>query len=96
MEANIQAAITAVRNKDYLTHETYDHSNLLSDRRHALAEARKARKWGLILGSFGRQGNPHTLQIIEKHLVAKAIPFVNLLLSEIFPGKLARMTDVEC
>ncbi|EMC95087.1 hypothetical protein BAUCODRAFT_123562 [Baudoinia panamericana UAMH 10762] len=83
-----------------LTHETYDHDTLLSDRANALAQARKARKWGLILGSLGRQGNPHTLTLIENHLREKGIPWVNLLLSEIFPQKLAGMSGgedgVEC
>ncbi len=79
-----------------LTHETYDHSTLLSDRSNALSQARKAKKWGLILGALGRQGNPHTMTLIEKHLTDRGITWVNLLLSEIFPGKLAMMPDVEC
>ena len=79
-----------------LTHETYDHSTLLSDRSKALTQARAAKQWGLILGSLGRQGNPHTLTLVENHLKAQGIPFINLLLSEIFPGKLAMMQEVEC
>lgn len=80
-----------------LTHETYDHDQLLSDRGRALQQARQARKWGLILGSLGRQGNPHSISLIENHLRAKGITWVNLLLSEIFPGKLAMMSDdVDC
>lgn len=79
-----------------LTHETYDHGTLLSDRRQALTTARKAKKWGLILGSLGRQGNPHTMTLIENHLQRQGREWVNLLLSEIFPGKLAMMRDVEC
>lgn len=79
-----------------LTHETYDHDQLLTDRSKALTEARKAKKWGLILGSLGRQGNPHTMTLIENHLRERGITWVNLLLSEIFPGKLAMMPDVEC
>lgn len=79
-----------------LTHETYDHETLLSDRSNALVQARSARKWGLILGSLGRQGNPHTMTLIENHLREKGINWVNLLLSEIFPGKLAMMPDVDC
>lgn len=79
-----------------LTHETYDHDQLLTDRSKALVEARKAKKWGLILGSLGRQGNPHTMTMIENHLRQKGITWVNLLLSEIFPGKLAMMPDIEC
>lgn len=79
-----------------LTHETYDHDQLLTDRSNALVQARKAKKWGLILGSLGRQGNPHTMTMIENHLKEKGITWVNLLLSEIFPGKLATMPDIEC
>lgn len=36
------------------------------------------------------------MAMIENHLNERGIPFVNLLLSEIFPGKLASMSDVEC
>lgn len=79
-----------------LTHETYDHEQLLSDRSNAVTQARTAKKWGLILGSLGRQGNPHTMTLIENHLKERGITWVNLLLSEIFPGKLAMMPDVDC
>ncbi|QIW97936.1 hypothetical protein AMS68_003454 [Peltaster fructicola] len=79
-----------------LTHETYDHKTLLSDRAKALSQAKTAKKWGLILGSLGRQGNPHIMTMIEGRLKAAGIPWINILLSEIFPGKLALMSDVEC
>ncbi|KEY66984.1 hypothetical protein S7711_05104 [Stachybotrys chartarum IBT 7711] len=79
-----------------LTRETYGHDEMQSVRRSAISTARKARKWGLILGSLGRQGNPHTMALIERRLTERGIPWVNLLLSEIFPGKLALMSDVEC
>ena len=36
------------------------------------------------------------MTMIENYLTQKGIPWVNLLLSEIFPGKLAMMEDVEC
>ncbi|KAL2192403.1 putative diphthamide synthesis protein-domain-containing protein [Corynascus similis CBS 632.67] len=79
-----------------LTHETYGHEEMQDVRRDAIRMAKKAKKWGLILGSLGRQGNPHTMTLIEAKLRNMGIPFVNLLLSEIFPGKLAMMSDVEC
>jgi 2-(3-amino-3-carboxypropyl)histidine synthase len=80
-----------------LTHETYGHDEMQDLRRDAIRTAKKAKKWGLILGSLGRQGNPNTLTMIEQGLRQRGIPFVNLLLSEIFPGKLALMSgDVEC
>ncbi|KAL1883022.1 hypothetical protein VTK73DRAFT_97 [Phialemonium thermophilum] len=79
-----------------LTHETYGHEEMRDLRQEAIRTAKSARKWGLILGSLGRQGNPHTMDLIERKLTDKGVPFVNLLLSEIFPGKLAMMNDVEC
>ncbi|KAL1999782.1 hypothetical protein VTN02DRAFT_3989 [Thermoascus thermophilus] len=79
-----------------LSRETYDHEEMQTLRRDAITAARTAKKWGIILGSLGRQGNPNTMALIEKHLDERGIPFVNLLLSEIFPGKLASMSDVEC
>ena len=79
-----------------LTHETYDHQEMQGLRRDAITQAKKAKKWGLILGSLGRQGNPHTMALIEKSLNDRGIPFINILLSEIFPGKLALMPDIEC
>jgi 2-(3-amino-3-carboxypropyl)histidine synthase len=79
-----------------LTRETYDHEEMHGLRRQAITQAKKAKKWGLILGSLGRQGNSHTMKMIENYLDEQGIPFINLLLSEIFPGKLAMMNDVEC
>lgn len=79
-----------------LTRETYDHTEMQDLRKQAIAGGRKARKWGLILGALGRQGNPHTMTMIEKHLDERGIPYINILLSEIFPGKLALMADIEC
>ena len=79
-----------------LTRETYDHKEMHTLRRDAISQAKKAKRWGLILGSLGRQGNPHTMTLIENRLREQGTPFINLLLSEIFPGKLAIMSDVEC
>ncbi|KAH8705675.1 putative diphthamide synthesis protein-domain-containing protein [Talaromyces proteolyticus] len=79
-----------------LSRETYEHEEMHTLRRTAINSAKSARKWGIILGALGRQGNPHTMALIEQQLQAQNIPFVNLLLSEIFPGKLAAMPDVEC
>ena len=79
-----------------LTREEYDHNEMQDLRRSAIASAKKAKKWGLILGSLGRQGNPHTMTMIENILNERGIPFINILLSEIFPGKLALMSDIDC
>ncbi|KAL8740647.1 MAG: hypothetical protein Q9190_006677 [Brigantiaea leucoxantha] len=79
-----------------LTHETYDHIEMLDLRRDAINQAKTAHKWGLILGSLGRQGNPHTMTLIEQRLKDRNAPFIIMLLSEIFPGKLAIMRDIDC
>ena len=77
------------------TREGYDHEEMKNIRRSAIAEARNARKYGLILGTLGRQGNPNVLGNLEDRLKRLGIPYVLLLLSEIFPGKLAMFEDVE-
>ena len=79
-----------------LTRESYDHQEMQDLRKDAIRQAKGAKRWGLILGSLGRQGNPHTMTLIEDTLNERGIPFINILLSEIFPGKLALMKDVEC
>lgn len=79
-----------------LTRERYEHEEMHDLRREAIQSARKAKRWGLILGSLGRQGNPHTMTMIENILKEKETPYINLLLSEIFPGKLAMMSDIGC
>lgn len=77
------------------THETYNHDELHTLRRDAIAAAKRAKKFGLILGTLGRQGNPNTLENLENRLRELDIPYVILLLSEIFPGKLKMFKDVD-
>lgn len=78
------------------TIEEYDHKEMYDVRRRAIQEAKAAKKVGLILGSLGRQGNPATLEMIEKGFHAKGVQTVLVLLSEIFPGKLAQFDDIDC
>ncbi|KAF3911557.1 hypothetical protein ABW20_dc0110262 [Dactylellina cionopaga] len=77
------------------TREEYDHEEMYGLRRDAIQQAKKAKKFGLILGTLGRQGNPNTLANLEDRLKEMGIDFVLLLLSEIFPGKLAMFADVD-
>ncbi|KAL8753425.1 MAG: hypothetical protein Q9184_005425 [Pyrenodesmia sp. 2 TL-2023] len=79
-----------------LTRETYAHDEMQDLRHQAIRQAKTAKRWGIILGSLGRQGNPHTMTMIKNRLKERNIPFINLLLSEIFPGKLALMHDIDC
>ncbi|KAL8198924.1 UNVERIFIED_CONTAM: Diphthamide biosynthesis protein 1 [Gekko kuhli] len=75
--------------------EHYDHERMQDSRKEAIRKASQASKWGLILGTLGRQGSPAILQHLESCLQVLERPFVRLLLSEIFPGKLQLFPDVE-
>lgn len=45
------------------TREYYDHEAMRVLRLKAIDEARLAQKWGLILGTLGRQGSPKVLEV---------------------------------
>lgn len=60
--------------------------------RQAIDKARKAECYGVILGTLGRQGSPAILDRLETLLDKREKPHITLLLSEISPLKLARMT----
>jgi len=78
------------------TREYYDHSKMLSLRHSAVEEARKAKKFGLILGTLGRQGNVTVLNNLAKKLKDANKDYVAVLLSEIYPNKLKLFEDVDC
>ncbi|XP_042298660.1 LOW QUALITY PROTEIN: 2-(3-amino-3-carboxypropyl)histidine synthase subunit 1 [Sceloporus undulatus] len=75
--------------------EQYAHERMQESRRRAIGRAAGAAKWGLILGTLGRQGSPAILQHLESCLQALGRPYIRVLLSEIFPGKLELFPDVE-
>ncbi|XP_058436063.1 2-(3-amino-3-carboxypropyl)histidine synthase subunit 1 isoform X3 [Marmota monax] len=78
-----------------LSREHYDHQCMQTTRQEAIATARSAKSWGLILGTLGRQGSPKILEYLESQLQALGLPFVRLLLSEIFPSKLNLLPEVD-
>ncbi|ORY93545.1 putative diphthamide synthesis protein-domain-containing protein [Syncephalastrum racemosum] len=78
-----------------ITRERYDHQEMQSVRKHAVDMARRAKKFGLILGTLGRQGKPQIMEYLEKNIHENGKDSVNVLLSEIFPSKLAQFTDVD-
>lgn len=43
--------------------EYYDHEAMRALRLQAINKARSAQRWGLILGTLGRQGNPKVLEV---------------------------------
>uniref|UniRef100_H3BXC6 2-(3-amino-3-carboxypropyl)histidine synthase subunit 1 n=1 Tax=Tetraodon nigroviridis TaxID=99883 RepID=H3BXC6_TETNG len=77
------------------TREYYDHEAMRSLRLKAINEARLAQKWGLILGTLGRQGSPKVLEHLESRLRSLGRSFTRVLLSEIFPSKLDLMPEVD-
>ncbi|KAJ2454655.1 Diphthamide biosynthesis protein 1 [Coemansia sp. RSA 2336] len=78
------------------TRERYSHGEMHSLRKQAIAGAKQAKKYGLILGTLGRQGSPKVLEDLQKRLDERRIAHVTVLLSEIFPQKLAQFPDVDC
>ena len=74
--------------------EFYDHALMKSRRKEAIDSAKNAQNWGIILGTLGRQGNPKILDLLVEKLKAKNRTVTTVLLSEIFPQKLALMKDV--
>ena len=80
-----------------LTSEAYDTPQMLAIRRAAVETARAAVKFGLILGTLGRQGSAHIMQRLEELLHSTGRSFTVVCLSEITPAKLARFdASVEC
>jgi 2-(3-amino-3-carboxypropyl)histidine synthase len=78
-----------------MTRESYDTPAMHAIRKEAIAAASGAKKFGLILGTLGRQGNPVVLSRLEDKFKAAGKEYFTLLLSEISPAKLAKFPDVD-
>merc|ERR1712142_126439 len=90
-------SINAYRHDPYskvFSREYYDHDLMKRNRKNAIEKAVEANTWGLILGTLGRQGNPNILHHLKSKCEAKGKKIVTVLLSEIFPQKLALMSEV--
>lgn len=72
------------------TRERYDHKDMRRLRAHAIHTARNAQKWGLIVGTLGRQGSLRVVENIQKRLQDQGKQFTLVLMSEIFPDRLAQ------
>ena len=64
-------------------------------RRKAVEAARGAKRWAVVLGTLGRQGNPHILTLLQHHLASRGLEFTMLLMSEISPPRLAMIQGVD-
>lgn len=75
--------------------EKYDFQEMYKIRRDAIETASKATKFGIILGTLGRQGSPKILDHLEQLLKSNGKHYTTVLLSEIFPAKLDMFSDIE-
>ncbi|KAI8104283.1 hypothetical protein M9434_002843 [Picochlorum sp. BPE23] len=75
------------------TEESYDQVGMRKQRQEAIQKARGARRWGIILGTLGRQGNPRILDKVKGIMDSLGYEYVLVLLSEISPKKLSMMSD---
>ena len=72
-----------------LTREEYAHGEMRAVRRAMVSRASRARKWGVVLGTLGRQGNPAILEHLESRLRACGKEYAVFLISEMTPAKMA-------
>ena len=77
------------------TREYYDHHVMLQSRRSAITEASNAQRFGIILGSLGRQGSPAILHHLQEMMRRQGKEYVVVLLSEIFPEKLKLFSNID-
>lgn len=77
------------------TRERYDQKQLVQVRGEALQVAQKGKVFGLILGALGRQGNVDTVRNLEEKLIKAGKTVVKIILSEIFPQKLAKFDKID-
>ena len=59
-----------------MTREAYDHSGMRAARRAAIERARGCKKWGLVLGTLGRQGNPRILKTLQSMMAERGFTYV--------------------
>ena len=77
------------------TEEFYDHEAMRKNRKIAIEKAKRAKRFGIILGTLGRQGSPKVLQYLQKRLKMHGRDSTLILLSEIFPSKLELFKDID-
>ncbi|KAK9882679.1 hypothetical protein WA026_022730 [Henosepilachna vigintioctopunctata] len=70
------------------TKEYYDYNEMNLIRKAFVDESVTGSKFGVIMGTLGRQGNPKVVDHLAQSLRAKEKKVVIILLSEIFPNKL--------
>ncbi|CAG9801704.1 unnamed protein product [Chironomus riparius] len=77
------------------TQEYYDHEAMRKGRKMAIDKARRAKRFGLILGTLGRQGSTKVLTYLQERLKMHGRESSVILLSEIFPSKLELFKEID-
>nr|NVI71003.1 putative diphthamide biosynthesis protein 1 [Cucujiformia] len=91
-------AVQAYRYDPYkkeFSREFYEYDRMISVRNKNIERSRSSTKFGIIMGTLGRQGNINVVENTRKCLEDKNKKGVVILLSEIFPRKLELFSDVE-
>lgn len=78
-----------------LTEEFYDHKSMRESRKGAIDRAKNADRFGMVLGTLGRQGNLNVLKTLQNRITNLGKEVVVILLSEIFPDKIRLFTDID-
>ncbi|XP_043261654.1 2-(3-amino-3-carboxypropyl)histidine synthase subunit 1 [Colletes gigas] len=78
-----------------LTEEFYNHEKMLDNRLMAIKHAKETGRFGLILGTLGRQGSINVLKNLENKIKSLGKENVIILLSEIFPDKIKLFKGVD-
>ncbi|XP_076670420.1 diphthamide biosynthesis 1 [Andrena cerasifolii] len=78
-----------------LTEEFYNHEEMLNTRLMAIQHAEGTDRFGLILGTLGRQGNLNVLKNLENKIKSLGKENVVILLSEIFPDKIKLFKGID-
>nr|NVI71077.1 putative diphthamide biosynthesis protein 1 [Cucujiformia] len=77
------------------TKEDYNHNQMETIRRKCIADAKTCSKFGVIMGTLGRQGNPKVVEYLQERLQKQGKATVVILLSEIFPKKIDLFSNLE-
>ncbi|KAM3245119.1 hypothetical protein ACQJBY_056441 [Aegilops geniculata] len=73
--------------------EEYDHVGMKQARKEAVLAARKAKSWGVVLGTLGRQGSLKVLDRVVEHLEEKGLDHTVVLMSELSPTRMELFGD---
>lgn len=82
--------------KKELTKETYGNAEMRDMRKEAIEKAKAAQSFAIVMGTLGRQGHPRVVDRIIALAEKKGKRITLLLMSEIFPNKMAMLEDVDC